>query len=125
MTRDCTITAKPTTVLIFEGGPVTTSFQIRNDGPQTIAVRPSVSVPEGFRARVEADVVHLSPKTSRQVKVAIDVTDRRMPRGTLTLHAGDAYAWLSIFATDNLVRKAIMSANSTHTHTRETGHPIG
>lgn len=114
MTGQLTIRADLDYVMIMNGNPCTASFTLRNEQDHTVVVQPRLSVPKDFRARLDTDRFRLRPGEARRVGVEIGVVDRRMPRGTLTLLAGDAYAWLSLFATDNWVRVASMSASSSH-----------
>jgi hypothetical protein len=108
------VTAESEAVFLIEGGPTVAGFDVTNVGRNTVVVRPWLSVPRGFHATVEPDVLRLRPGQSRRVTAEIAVTDRRMPRGTLTLHAGDAFAWVSMIASDDWVRVATMSASSEH-----------
>lgn len=109
-----TVTAETPIVFLIEGGPAVASFEVTNTGRNAVVVSPSLSVPRGFSATVEPSDVRLHPGQSRTVTAEITVTDRRMPRGTLTLHAGDAFAWVSMIASDNWVRIATMRASTEH-----------
>lgn len=108
------VAAESVAVFIIEGGPAVANFDIKNETRSQVVVTPSLSVPRGFSATAEPASFRLRSGQSRRVAVEITVTDRRMPRGTLTLHAGDDLAWISMIASDNWVRVARMSASSHH-----------
>lgn len=109
-----TVAAESVAVFLIEGGPTVANFEVANVGTSGVVVTPRLSVPRGFSATAEPSTFRLGPGQSRRVSTEITVTDRRMPRGTLTLHAGDAFAWVSMIASDNWVRVATMSASSEH-----------
>lgn len=109
------VTAEPRGLFVLEGGPSTGEFRIENSGRDDAEVKLELSVPRGFRARTKHQHVRVPGQGSVRVPVEVRLENPEMPRGTLTLHADDAYDWKSMIATDDWVRVASMSASSSHT----------
>lgn len=108
------VTAAPRGLFVIEAGPTVGKFEIANTTGHTVNVRPKLSVPGGFRAELMRSKVHIPAHRTVRVPVKVWRDDTAMPRGTLTLHAEDAFDWKSVIGDDDWVRIAAMSASSSH-----------